>query len=81
MNLWVLGGACTIALVVTIYPPILVESDGHVDHVRLACLMLAMSTGFVRGVGYIPDPRYRVWRWLLSTPMAVAWLLLALWRS
>ncbi|MEX8497141.1 MAG: cyd operon YbgE family protein [Leptothrix ochracea] len=77
MNLLVLGGACAIALVVTIYPPMLVQSDGHVDHVRLALLMLAMSTGFIRGVGYIPSHRF--WRWLFSTPTALAWLLLAVW--
>jgi predicted membrane protein len=55
----------------------LVKSDGHVDHVRLVLLLLAMSTGFIRGVGYIP--RHRFWRWLFAAPTALAWLLLAVW--
>jgi predicted membrane protein len=75
LNLLALGVACAIALVVTIYPPLLVKVDGHVDHVRLAVLMLAMAAGFVRGVGYIPRSRWL--RWFFSTPAALAWLLLA----
>ena len=41
----------------------------------LAASVLAMSAGFVRGVGFIP--RWWLWRWLFSGWTCALWLVLA----
>lgn len=67
-----LGIAVTIALLLTVYPPIVSRADGHADHLAATLLMAAMSAGFVRGVGFLP--RSHVLRAVFSTA-ACLWLL------
>lgn len=74
--------AIAIALGVTIYPPALVGRQGEVNHLMVMTLFWAMSAGFVRGVGFIPQ--HRVARWLLSgwaCGGALALFLLQRWLS
>ena len=68
--------ASAIALGVTIYPPALVGRQGEVHHLMAVTLFWAMSAGFVRGVGFIPQQR--VVRWLLSGWACLVALLLFL---
>ncbi len=67
--------AIAIMLVCTLYPPLMVASDGKADHGLAAALFAAMSVAFVRGVGFVP--RARVWRWLFSGWTCFAALVLA----
>lgn len=74
--------ACAIVLGVTIYPPALVGRQGAVNHLAVMTLFWAMSAGFVRGVGFIPQQR--VARWLLSgwaCAVALALFLLQRWLA
>lgn len=64
-------------VVLTVYPPLLTNAQGKADHTLAALLLVAMSTGLVNGVGFIP--RWAVWRWLLSGWTCVAALALAAW--
>ncbi|MFZ6725930.1 cyd operon YbgE family protein [Undibacterium sp. MH2W] len=59
-----LAMAIVIMLAGTAYPLVMVNSSGKVDHRFASILFLAMSIGFVRGVGFIPS--MRILRWLLS---------------
>lgn len=78
MHLPSLVAALAIMVAGTAYPPWLAAADGSADH-RLALLLFwAMSAGFVRGVGFVPQAR--VWRWMFSGSacagaLAAAWLL------
>lgn len=56
--------AITIMLLVTIWPGALADRDGEADHLAAFMLFLAMSAGFVSGVGF--QPRFVLWRWLFS---------------
>lgn len=59
-----LAAALLIMVGGTVYPPLLANAQGKADHALLMLLMWAMSAGFVRGVGFVPDARG--WRWLFS---------------
>jgi predicted membrane protein len=67
--------AVAIMLASTLYPPIVTDLGGDVDHGLATALFVAMSTGFVRGVGFIPHAP--VWRWLFSGWTCLATLVLA----
>lgn len=41
-------------LALSIYPNILVRTDGTVDRIGSYILFWSMSAGFIRGVGFIP---------------------------
>ena len=58
-----------------VYPLVFAGPDGHADHGLALLLFWAMSTGFVRGVGFVP--RQRLWRWLFSEWSCLATLGLA----
>jgi len=62
------GPSLTAALLImvasTLDPRLLARPGGAADHLLAGFLFLAMSAGFVRGVGFIP--RGRPWRWLFS---------------
>lgn len=46
--------ALVIMFGITLYPPLLANATGKADHGLAILLMLSMSAGFVRGVGFIP---------------------------
>ena len=60
--------ALTLAFVImigaTFYPPLLIGSNGRADHTLVLCVTWAMSSGFIRGVGFVP--RHPALRWLFS---------------
>lgn len=63
--------AILITLVVSVYPPILTDKEGHTDYWAALMIFWAMTAGYVRGVGFIP--RVGWCRWLLSSwALAVA---------
>jgi predicted membrane protein len=70
-----LAVAVAIMLACTLYPPMMVAASGKLDHRFATALLLAMSIGFVRGVGFIPTRA--VWRWLFSGWACLAALALA----
>lgn len=61
----------------TLYPPMLTNAQGKADHMLASVLLVAMCTGLVRGVGFVP--RLALWRWLFSGWACTAALLLAAW--
>jgi predicted membrane protein len=71
-----LAVAIAIMLVATVYPPLMVDATGKVDHGLMTVLFFAMSAGFVRGVGFVPQAF--VWRWLFSSWACLAALAAAL---
>jgi predicted membrane protein len=71
-----LAVAILIMLVATLYPPLMVNATGKVDHGLMTALFFAMSAGFVRGVGFVPQAC--AWRWLFSSWSCMAALTLAL---
>lgn len=64
-----------VMLVATLYPPLMTNEVGRVDHGLAAALFAAMSAGLVRGVGFVP--RSAVWRWLFSGWTCLAALAMA----
>ena len=56
--------ALLIMLAGTLYPLLFANSKAQADHGLALALFVAMSVGFVRGVGFIPVKP--VWRWLFS---------------
>jgi predicted membrane protein len=68
--------AIVIMLVATLYPPLMVDVSGKVDHGLMTALFFAMSAGFVRGVGFVPQAL--AWRWLFSGWACLAALAAAL---
>lgn len=56
--------ALSIMLGISIWPRSLTRTDGQADHIAAVLLFWAMSAGFVRGVGFIPQ--HKIFRWLLS---------------
>jgi predicted membrane protein len=68
--------AIVIMLVATLYPPLMVNAAGQVDHGLMTALFFAMSAGFVRGVGFVPQAL--AWRWLFSSWACLAALAAAL---
>jgi predicted membrane protein len=67
--------ALAIMLAGSIYPIALARANGSVDHGFLLALLLAMSAGLVRGVGFVPHALG--WRLLFSGWSCLAALLLA----
>lgn len=59
----------------TLYPPLMADTAGKADHNLAMALFWAMSAGFVRGVGFVPQRR--VWRVLFSGWSCAAALVLA----
>ena len=68
--------AIVIMLVATLYPPLMTDATGKVDHGLMTALFFAMSAGFVRGVGFVPQAL--AWRWLFSSWACMAALAVAL---
>jgi predicted membrane protein len=69
--------ALVIMLAGTLYPPLMTDAAGHADHRLATALLLAMSIGFVRGVGFVP--RTLVWRSVFSGWTCLATLAVAGW--
>lgn len=61
----------------TVYPPLMTDGAGQVDHGLAMALFMAMVAGFVRGVGFVP--RHWLWRSLFSTWACGGALLVAAW--
>ncbi len=66
----------------TVYPPLLTNAQGRADHALMMLVFWAMSAGFVRGVGFVPEARG--WRWMfsgracaLALGLAAGWKILA----
>ena len=70
-----LAVAVAIMFACTLYPPMMTDAAGKADHGLATALFVAMSAGFVRGVGFIP--RMLVWRGLFSGWTCLAALALA----
>lgn len=70
-----LAVALLIMLGGTLYPPVMADAAGKADHNLAMALFWAMSAGFVRGVGFVPQ-RW-IWRALFSGWACAAALLLA----
>lgn len=71
--------AIGIMLAGSIYPLLFAKANGAADHTLAMALFLAMSAGFVRGVGFIP--RAWIWRILFSGWSCLIGLLFgAVWR-
>jgi len=68
--------ALLIMLAGTLYPPLMADATGKADHALASTLFLAMSAGFVRGVGFVPQ--HWVWRTLFSAHACAAMLAMAL---
>ncbi|MES2160959.1 MAG: cyd operon YbgE family protein [Pseudomonadota bacterium] len=66
-----------VMLVATLYPPLMTDAAGRVDHGLAAALLAAMSAGMVRGVGFVPERA--LLRWLFSGWCCLAALGLAAW--
>ena len=56
--------AITIMIIGSIYPILLTNSDGKVNHLIVTLYFLSMSAGFVHGVGFVP--RFFLWKLLFS---------------
>ncbi len=67
--------ALLIMLAGSLYPLLFANSKAQADHGLALALFVAMSAGFVRGVGFIPV--MPVWRWLFSGWTCVLALLVA----
>ena len=65
----------TILVVMTILPGVATDAAGKADHTLAILLFGAMSAGFVRGVGFIPDNL--AGRALLSGAATIIFFLLA----
>lgn len=59
-----LAAGVGVMLVATLYPPLMTDAVGRVDHALAAALFAAMSAGMVRGVGFVPERAPL--RWLFS---------------
>lgn len=70
MHLPSLAAGLLIMVVGTLYPPLMADAAGKADHGLAMALFWAMSAGFVRGVGFVPQRL--VWRVLFSGWACVA---------
>lgn len=70
-----LAAALVIMVGGTLYPPLMADAAGKADHNLAMALFWAMSAGFVRGVGFVPQ--HGAWRALFSGWACAAALLLA----
>ncbi|WP_371866878.1 cyd operon YbgE family protein [Duganella fentianensis] len=75
LHLSSLAAGLLLMLVATLYPPLFQRADGSADHALATLLFAAMSTGLIRGVGYIPVQP--VLRWVFSGWSCLLCLLLA----
>ena len=75
MHLPSLAAALLIMAAGTLYPPLMADAAGKADHGLAMALFWAMSAGFVRGVGFVPQRL--VWRVLFSGWSCTAALALA----
>lgn len=73
-----LAAALVIMLGITAWPGALADSEGRPDHLAAMTLFLAMSAGFVSGVGF--RPRFLLWRMLFSPLTCLAGIALGLAR-
>lgn len=64
MHLPCLAVAILIMLAGSLNPFLMAGGQGQADHGMAFALLIAMSAGMVRGVGFVPDGR--AWRWLFS---------------
>ena len=71
-----LGTGLLVMVAGTLYPPLMADASGRADHGLAMALFWAMSAGFVRGVGFVPQ-RW-LWRALFSGWSCAAALALAL---
>lgn len=65
MHLPSLAAGLLIMGVGTLYPPLMADAAGKADHALATLLFWAMSAGFVRGLGFVPQ--WPLWRWLFSS--------------
>jgi predicted membrane protein len=70
-----LAAALLIMVAGTLYPPLMADAAGKADHNLAMALFWAMSAGFVRGVGFVPQRL--AWRVLFSGWSCTAALALA----
>lgn len=70
-----LAAALVIMVAGTLYPPLMADAAGKADHNLAMALFWAMSAGFVRGVGFVPQRL--LWRVLFSGWTCTAALALA----
>jgi predicted membrane protein len=75
-NLPALFIAIAVTVVMTVYPRAATKSDGSPDMLAAALLFWAMSAGFIRGLGFIPNSLPL--RLLFSLPAALVALAAAL---
>jgi predicted membrane protein len=45
-------------VILSIYPNVLVNQHGGVDKISTYLLFWAMASGFIRGVGFVPQSRF-----------------------
>lgn len=50
-----LGIAIALTLTLTIYPLVLTTATGRADHLAATLALWAMSAGYIRGVGFVPN--------------------------
>ena len=50
-----LGIAIALTLTLTIYPLVLTTAAGRPDHLAATLALWAMSAGYIRGVGFVPN--------------------------
>jgi predicted membrane protein len=70
-----LMAALLLMLVGSIYPLLFTDASGKADHGLAMAIFWAMSSGLVRGVGFVP--RLLLWRWSFSGWACLAGLALA----
>lgn len=61
----------------TVWPAVAVGHDGHADHLTAMLLLWAMSAGFVRGVGFVPQhllPRWGLSGWACALALGLGGL-------
>ena len=65
-------------IALTAWPHWLSRTHGQADHLAAFLACMAMSIGFIRGVGFVPH--HRVGRWLCSWPVMLGALVGTGWR-
>lgn len=66
--------AIIICFFVSIFPQLLVNHEGIANHGAATTLFMAMSAGFIRGVGFVP--KNKIIRGLFSTYSCLFFILL-----
>ncbi len=64
--------AMPLAGILMINPALMLDANGHYNHSLLMLVMIGISGGFIRGVGF--EPRFWLWKGLFSP--VVAWPLM-----